>query len=289
MSLPSDLQARLEKEIGAPITHIQTVRGGDINEAARLETSGETFFLKWNLRAPAGMFHAEARGLELLASADAIRVPGVIAYGDVPDFLLLEWIQPERPQNKDRMAERLGEGLAAVHQLMDDSHGLDHENFIGPLPQANPREDHWPTFYAEHRIGQQQRLAAQNGILPPGRERRLNEIRARIDEWLPDAPPSLLHGDLWGGNFMSSADDTPVIYDPAVYFGHREVDLAFTELFGGFPARFYEAYQSVFPVDPGYEDRKQLYQLYPLMVHMNLFGGGYIAQVDQITEHYLTR
>jgi fructosamine-3-kinase len=115
----------------------------------------------------------------------------------------------------------------------------------------------------------------------------LDRLCARIEDFLPDAPPSLLHGDLWSGNTMSSADDTPVIYDPAVYYGHREVDLAFTELFGGFPARFYEAYQDVFPLEPGYEERKRLYQLYPLLVHMNLFGGGYTAQVDQIAEHYL--
>ena len=149
------------------------------------------------------------------------------------------------------MAERLGEGLAAIHQLMDTQHGLDHDNFIGPLPQANPPSDDWPRFYAEQRIGAQQRLAAQHGILPPRRERHLDDLRRRMHEWLPDAPPSLLHGDLWGGNFMTTADDTPVIYDPAVYFGHREVDLAFSELFGGFPTRFYEAYDAVFPVEPG--------------------------------------
>jgi fructosamine-3-kinase len=241
MALPADLQARLEKEIGAAIIGAQIVPGGDINEAARIETAGDVFFLKWHLRAPAGLFAAEARGLELIAAADAIRVPSVIAYGDGPDFLLLEWIQPQAPQNPTLMAERLGEGLALIHQKMEAQHGLDHENFIGPLPQANPREDHWPRFYAEHRIGQQQRLAAQNGILPPRRERMLDRLCARIEDFLPDAPPSLLHGDLWSGNTMSSADDTPVIYDPAVYYGHREVDLAFTELFGGFPARFYEA------------------------------------------------
>jgi len=289
MSLPGDLQARLEKEIGAEITHTQTVAGGDINEAARIEAGGDSFFLKWHLRAPAGMFAAEARGLDMLAAVNAngIRIPEVIAYGDGPDFLLMEWIEPERPRNPSLMAERLGEGLAVIHQQTDTQHGLDHENFIGPLPQVNPREDHWPTFYAQHRIAQQQRVAAKNGILPPRRERMLDKLRARIDEFLLDAPPSLLHGDLWRGNYMVAADDTPAIYDPAVYYGHREVDLAFTELFGGFPPRFYEAYDRVFPIEAGYEDRKRLYQLYPLLVHMNLFGGGYTAQVDQIAEHYL--
>src|SRR5262249_30074521 len=142
-------------------------------------------------------------------------------------------------------------------------------------------------FYRDHRIGFQMELARQGGRLSAERERLLDKLMLKLPDLLPDAPASLLHGDLWGGNYSITANDTPIVYDPAVYYGHREVELAFTELFGGFPARFYQAYQAVYPLDAGYQERKALYQLYPLLVHLNLFGESYGRQVDEIVRHYV--
>jgi fructosamine-3-kinase len=206
----------------------------------------------------------------------------------LPDFLVLEWLPPVRPQNPSQFAEKLGEGLATLHLQMADQYGLDRDNFIGSLPQENQQENGWARFYAEHRILFQMEIARQVGRLTPERERLLNTLCQNMSQLAPDDPPaSLLHGDLWGGNYLGTTHDVPVIYDPAVYYGHREVEMAFTELFGGFPTRFYDAYNAVYPLDQGYAERKALYQLYPLMVHMNLFGGGYIGQVDRILRHYL--
>jgi protein-ribulosamine 3-kinase len=278
MRLPEGLRQRVEAALGTPITSTSAQGGGDINEAARLTTSAGDCFIKWNTRE--GMFPTEARGLRVLRQAGtALKIPDVIAVEN--DFLLLEWLPTERPSEKS--AKRLGEGLAALHQLTEATHGLDHNNFIGMLPQSNTSEASWPVFYRDQRIRAQMKLA---GNLPPEREKLLERLCERLPELLPEAAPSLLHGDLWGGNVMVTTDGTPALYDPAVYYGHREIDLAMTELFGGFSPRFYEAYQANFPLDPDYKSRRLLYQLYPLMVHMNLFGGGYTAQVEMIAGRY---
>lgn len=291
MNLPSSLKEALENQLGAKLKTVQPVSGGDINEAARVETASESYFLKWNAHSPVGMFTAEARGLGLLASANALRLPQVIAYREAtpeaPAFLLLEWLPPVYAKNSDQLAERLGTGLAALHQHTAALHGLDHDNFIGSLPQPNTQQPSWIAFYRDQRIGSQARIAQQQGYLPAHRARLLEALYKKLPDLLPDAPPSLLHGDLWGGNYMAISGDIPVIYDPAVYYGHREVELAFTELFGGFSPRFYAAYNATFPLDSGYRERKELYQLYPIMVHMNLFGGGYALRVDDILRHYV--
>lgn len=289
MAVPQTLLERIRARLNTSIQSATPIAGGDINQAARIETASARFFVKWHAQSPAGMFTAEAKGLARLASAEALRLPEVILLDEEnsPPFLLLEWLDLQRPTQADRLAERLAEGLARLHQQGAAQHGLDHPNFIGSLPQKNTLSDSWADFYADLRIGEQMKIARQTGRLPPAREKLLNDLRKRLPDLLPRAEPSLLHGDLWGGNYASLADNQPLIYDPAVYYGHREVELAFTELFGGFPARFYEAYHSAYPIEPGYQERKSLYQLYPLMVHMNLFGGGYAAQVDSIARRYV--
>jgi protein-ribulosamine 3-kinase len=234
------------------------------------------------------MFKAEAKGLTRLRDAQALRVPAVIAVGEAEEtlFILLEWLPIGRGTSPDA-AKRLGEGLAALHAQAQSQHGLDHDNFIGRLPQANSLTDRWTDFYCNQRIRAQMGIARQRGELPKQREHLLNALLEKLPSLLPDATPSLLHGDLWGGNYAVLEDGSPAIYDPAVYYGHREVELAFTELFGGFPSSFYDAYNATLPLDPGYAERKRLYQLYPLMVHMNLFGGHYGSQVDAIARHYI--
>lgn len=287
MRLPSALQAVLETELGITITDCTSVGGGDINQAAKIFAASGDLFIKWHSSAPQGMFTAEAKGLHLLASAEAIKVPTVITAHDVPAFLVLEWFETTRPKDTNLVAERLGEGLANLHRVSAAEHGLDHDNFIGRLPQSNQQHATWAEFYGEQRIRQQMEIARQLKCLPPEREKLLSALIQKLSDLVPDAPPVLLHGDLWGGNYSTTTDDTPIIYDPAVYYGHREVDLAMTRLFGGFPPCFYEAYDATYPLETGYQERIELYQLYPLLVHLTHFGGHYGNSVDAIARRYV--
>jgi fructosamine-3-kinase len=274
-----------------PISDVRTVAGGDINQAARVETAQGVYFVKWHPASQPDMFVCEAKGLALLAAADAARVPAVVGKGRVPDskaaFLILEWI--ERGNGKsNHAAATLGRQLAEQHHTRHARYGLDHDNYIGRLPQPNAYADSWVGFYATQRLGAQRDLAAQNGRLPAGRARRLDRVIASLDRWIDDAAcqPSLLHGDLWGGNWLVSAAGEPVLIDPAVYYGDREADLAMTHLFGGFPQTFYDAYEEIFPLAPGHAEREPLYRLYYLLCHLNLFGEGYGGSVDAILSRY---
>lgn len=287
------LPSALEKAVRAQfkIQSVQSCSGGDINQAARLITPNGSLFIKWHSHSPMSMFSAEAKGLALLAQADVLRVPQVIYVqetdGPTPSYLILEWLESGRAQS--HTDEILGHGLATLHRHTADQHGLDHSNYIGSLPQANQLSPSWVDFYANQRILPQMTIARRNGELPPHREKLLDKLLAQLPRLLPsDNPPaSLLHGDLWRGNVMTLTDGQPAIIDPAVYYGHREVEIAFTELFGGFSPRFYAAYNEVYPLPEDYAERRLLYQLYPLMVHMNLFGGGYGSRVDTILRHYV--
>ncbi len=295
-AIPAALREILSAQLGAPITHDEPVYGGDINQAAQFEANGTPYFVKWRADAPPAMFPAEAHGLRLLRAPGVIRVPEVIAQGDAdgacPAFLMLEWIEVGGGRGgRDSAMEALGEGLARLHRVEADEHGLDHDNFIGRLPQPNTPMMHWSAFYRDRRIGAQVEIARKLGRLPARRADLLARLIARLPDLLDDeiSPPSLLHGDLWGGNYLVNADGAPVLIDPAVYYGHREMDLAMSELFGGFSTRFYDAYNAVYPIDPGYGDRRALYQLYYILVHLNLFGEGYGGRVDSIAARYAGR
>ncbi len=288
--LPPALAQRLEATLGAPIADARALFGGDINQAARVTAGGHTYFVKWNASAPPAMFPAEAHGLRLLASAEALRVPKVIAQGEAagsaPAFLVLEYIEQGRKGGADTMA-RFGEGLAALHRCTAEHFGLERDNFIGRLPQPNPPTPDWVSFYRDHRIGYQMQLARERGRLPKRREDLLTRLMERMADFLPaDVPPSLVHGDLWGGNYLVDAQGEAVLIDPAVCYAHREMDLAMSELFGGFSARFYDAYQAAWPT-PGYEERRALYQLYYILVHLNLFGESYGGRVESLAAHYV--
>ena len=224
------------------------------------------------------MFFAEAEGLSELGSANAVRVPGVLAAnvdGDTA-FIALEWLDIERAT---RVSERLlGEQLAAMHRVVKDRFGWHRDNTIGLTPQRNPWSDDWVAFFREQRLGYQLELAAANGF---GGE--LKEMGARLKKRLPvyfdayEPVASLLHGDLWGGNW-ACCEGAPVIFDPAVYYGDRETDLAMTRLFGGFGAGFYKSYEASWPLEPGHRDRLHLYQLYHVLNHLNLFGSAYLGR-----------
>ncbi|MCA9904710.1 MAG: fructosamine kinase family protein, partial [Anaerolineae bacterium] len=268
---------------------IQRVHGGDINESFCVEIGVRRYFIKINSAAPAGFFAAEQDGLFRLRAANRLRVPAVIAHSDggdhLPACLVLEWLEDEPPSAA--FAARFGEALALQHQITQADFGLDRDNFIGKLPQRNTPTSQWADFYRDHRIAPQTALARKRG-LSASRLGVLERLMARLPALLPNtSTPALLHGDLWRGNYMTLAGDIPAVIDPAVYFGDREIELAFTELFGGFSAQFYAAYRATFPLEPGYEERRALYQLYPLLVHYNLFGEPYGAHVEAICRRYV--
>jgi fructosamine-3-kinase len=280
----AEIARAVSEALGAEVTRARGVSGGDINEALAVTLSdGREVFVKTNAAAPAGMFSAEARGLAWLASAHALRVPEVLAVGE--RFLVLPLIRPA-PHGRG-FDEAVGRGLAALHRATPDDFGLDHDNFIGRLPQSNapaPRGAPWTwaAFYRQRRLEPQLRRAADGGLLPPRVRADADRLLARMEALVgPEEPPARLHGDLWGGNLMSDEQGHPCLIDPAVYGGHREVDLAMMRLFGGFDSRVFAAYDEAFPLGDGHEERVDLYQLYPLLVHVNLFGGSYVGAVSQ--------
>jgi fructosamine-3-kinase len=270
----------IEAALGSAVVAWQGVSGGDINAAheARL-ADGRWVFVKSNREAPDGMFAAEARGLDWLGQAKALRVPTVIAQG--PDFLVLECFRPGR--RRPDFDELIGRGLAALHRTGAPSFGLDHDNFIGRLPQSNQPLATWAEFYRERRLLPQLRLAVDGQRASATMRRQFDQLLVRLEDLVgPPEPPARVHGDLWGGNAMVDEQGMPCLIDPAVHGGHREVDLAMMRLFGGFGPRVFDAYHEAFPLPPGHEARVPLYQLYFLMVHVNLFGGSYVASVEQV-------
>lgn len=265
--------------------------GGCINETQILSLSnGGKVFLKSHPAPPAGFFAAEAKGLDLLGRASGgPRAPHVLALppGDAPRFIILEHI-PENPP-REGFYVRFGRALAALHRNSDSHYGLDSDNFIGKTCQQNTRETDPVKFFREHRIRFQQNLARRSGLLTPSLDRKLDTLCGKLDGLLDASgeKPALLHGDLWSGNYFAGPGQEPCIFDPAVYYGLREADLAMTELFGRLPRTFYDAYREAFPLNPGYEERKQLFNLYHLLNHLNLFGRSYHSSAENIVDYFV--
>ena len=289
MSLNRELLDAIEDACGVSLEGASStnVGGGCINDARLLTaTNGDRVFLKLNSeRRFPGMFSAEAAGLEALDATKTIRVPAVLGHGEVSGqaFLLLEALSLQSRGD----SEALGQQLAALHRAVaapdGRSFGWERDNFIGSTPQPNPPGDSWAEFFIEHRLRFQFKLAARKG-------RRFESVDAFLEktaDLLSHNPqPSLLHGDLWAGNAAFSEAGEPVIFDPAVYRGDREAELAFTEMFGGFSPEFYHAYQEAWPLDPGYSVRKEIYNLYHVLNHFNIFGGGYAMQAQAIMDRF---
>ncbi|HLY52617.1 MAG TPA: fructosamine kinase family protein [Steroidobacteraceae bacterium] len=257
----------------------QRLAGGSINDCYRWPTRGAPLFVKVAGRAAAPMLEAEAEGLAELEQARALRVPKVLARGATREvaFLALEWL--ERGAADERCEARLGEGLAAQHARSAPAFGWRRDNTIGSTPQANGPLDSWVEFYRERRLRPQLTLAVENGfgaLLGSCGERLLEAVPQLLAGHRPK--PALLHGDLWGGNWLATQEGEPALFDPAVYYGDREADLAMTRLFGGFGRPFYRAYEQAAPLPPGAALRGELYNLYHVLNHANLFGGGYAAQ-----------
>lgn len=287
------LTTTITAALGAPVRAIRPLGSSFAGRLYRVHSAAGDFALKWAERPAPGALAAEARGLELLAATGALRVPQVRAVHDPsldggtgPAFLLLEWLDGGGAA-PDMAA--LGTALAALHRHSGPAYGLDHDNYLGATPQLNAFHADWPTFFRERRLAPQVALAARNGLLPTARRRALERLLARVDELLAGVPrqPALIHGDLWAGNLLAAdASGLPALIDPAVYYADREAELAYTELFGGFSRRFYEAYNAEWPLEPGYADRRDLYNLYHLLNHLNIFGKQYGPQVDAIARRY---
>jgi fructosamine-3-kinase len=277
------LKAALASALGSEVATARGLAGGDINVAYQVSlVDGRRLFVKTNERSPLGMFAAEARGLGWLAEAGALRTPHVVAVAardDLQQFLVLELVATGVPARD--FDEKLGRGLAALHRRGAPGFGLDHDNFIGSLPQANAPASSWPEFYRAQRLEAQLRRAADQGRASSRMRQGFDRLFRVLEELCgPAEPPARLHGDLWGGNLLCDDRGAPCLIDPAVYGGHREIDLAMMRLFGGFGGRVFDAYDEAWPLADGHQERMSLYQLYPLMVHVNLFGGSYGGSVE---------
>lgn len=287
--IPNSVKEQIQKATNLQITSARRVSGGSINQAAKVTlTNGQNCFLKWNTTADPRMFSVEEKGLNLLASADtAIKIPAVIATGQTDDntgYLLQEFIEEGTP--KPDSATHFGHSLAQLHQHHEEQYGLDHHNYIGRLPQSNTWHKNWEDFFIQERMKPQLKLATDSGKLGSDTIAHFEAMFKKLADIFPDEPPSLLHGDLWGGNYFFDSNGKATIFDPAVYYGHREIELAFTHLFGGFPSNFYNAYKESYPLAAGFPQRKDIYNLYPLLVHTNLFGGSYARQVEGIVRQF---
>jgi len=290
MELTQAISEAISRATGQPFraSSRQGTGGGCINATEVLEDHGRRFFVKVNEARRLDMFEAETAGLEEIRASDSVRVPEPVARGTAAGqaFLVLEYLDLG---GGNRSSEsRLGHQLAAMHRHTQSHYGWRLDNTIGSTPQINTAEQDWITFYREHRLCYQMELAAGQGggqLLTRG-----EPLLERLPEFFRTYQPvaSLLHGDLWGGNHGALRDGTPVIFDPAVYYGDREADLAMTELFGGFGSDFYAAYNDAWPLDDGYRTRKHLYNLYHVLNHFNLFGGGYASQAERLIQQLLS-
>ena len=266
------------------IIRSESVTGGDINQAFRLVTKSDSFFVKLNNAAiEPDMFSAESKGLQTLG----VSTPGVLDFGVFGNeaFLILEWI--ERAENSKEGQENLGRLLAGIHRKNTKNFGLPYNNFIGGLRQINNTETNWTQFYSRQRLEKQLDLASQKRLIDTTIRQQFEKLYLKLDTLYEPEKPALLHGDLWSGNYIISKDSQPFLIDPAIYYGHREMDIAMSKLFGGFEPAFYNAYHENFPLAPGWERRISLWQLYPLLVHLNLFGKSYLPGIQANLKNWL--
>ncbi len=268
----------------------RNVSGGCINQGYCLTDGQRTYFVKLNQAERVAMFEAEAMGLQQLQATATLRVPTPICWGvdENQSYIVLEWLELGRGNRQAWAA--MGRQLATLHRVSGEQgkgsgYGWDRNNTIGSTPQLNPWTANWTTFFRDHRLGYQFQLAQHRGGHFPQQQRLLEAVPHLLADH--DPLPSLLHGDLWSGNAAITNNGEPTIFDPATYRGDREADLAMTELFGGFPPEFYQGYAEIFPLADGYPQRKILYNLYHILNHFNLFGGGYESQANQMIDRLL--
>lgn len=265
------------------ILDLSPITGGAINTALQLKTNKGSFFAKYNDHHKfTGMFEKESQNLELLRSTRTLHIPQTIAYftHENLDFLVLENIESGSPHYE--FWTDLGFGLAHLHKNKSESFGLHYDNFSGSLPQNNALSDNWIDFFIQHRLDPMLKRAVDNKKADIYLVEKFENLYRKLPEIFPVESPSLLHGDLWSGNIMSNEDGDPFVYDPAVYYGHREMDIAMSKLFGGFEAEFYDSYNDVYPLEQHWEQRVPICNLYPLLIHVNLFMGSYVQSIKNI-------
>ena len=286
----TSLQALIDHlalQLRLSISQVSSVSGGDINEAIRIDTNKGAYFVKYNTASQAyAMLEAESKALKQIATTNIIATPAVACLGQYQEqaYLVLEYI--ESGQIAQDTWRTFGRQLAQLHQVSSPYFGDESHNFIGSLPQDNTQEKDWTGFFENRRIRPQLELAVKQGYFSPTEEQKFNRFFDNVQGVFPLEPASLLHGDLWGGNYLIDQNGVPYLIDPATYFGHREMDLGMTCLFGGFAPDFYAAYHETYPLMHGFTERRDLSQLYYLLVHLNLFGRSYLSRVRSIIRHY---
>ena len=291
MSLDQNAIRAIESVINDQIITASAVSGGDINDAFRIVTEDNSYFVKLNdVHFASDMFEKEVKGLQLIDQSKTIPVPQIIGTNNnnghaSPSFLILEWIESGQPSSN--FWKNFGYQLAKMHQQTAPTFGLDHSNYIGSLIQQNHSAANATSFFIQQRLLPQIELANSNNKIDTKTINAFEKLFTKLPAILPDEKPALIHGDLWNGNFMVGQNGEVVLVDPSVSFGLREMDLAMTKLFGGFNAQFYDSYENEFPTASGLENRIPIYQLYYLMVHVNLFGGGYLGSVLKILGRYI--
>lgn len=277
----------LLQQLGLHPNRVSPVHGGDINQAFKVFRGEQAFFIKINEAAAfPGMMEKEARGLEALRKERLFRIPAVEAVGEWQglQWLLLEWLTPT-PRQAD-FWKRFGEALAHQHLLQQSAFGWIEDNYIGRLPQSNRTHTNWADFYLQERIRPLVQVLVDTKQFSTEMLNRLDKLHTIIENEFSTEAPSLLHGDLWSGNISCTGDGYPTIFDPAVYAGHREMDIGMTQLFGGFDSSFIEAYQHYYPLEHNWRKRLPLTQLYPILVHAVLFGGQYVQEARSIIIRY---
>lgn len=285
--MQTDLKIHISGILNEDICGMSSVHGGDISTAYKIETATNAYFLKTNPASNAlNMFEIEANGLNLIGNTQTIKTPKILACDSFENhaFLLMEFIESKSPSAKD--FEHLGQQLARLHQCTSENFGLDTDNFIGSLPQSNTQHSNWCDFYIHERLRPQLKLAHQKHLLDSAETPSVQKMNNSLSPLFKNIKPALLHGDLWSGNYLISKDGTPYVIDPAVYFGHNEVDIAMSKLFGGFGESFYQSYAEIIPFSNETSARIDIYQLYYLLVHLNLFGNSYRNSVKTILDKY---
>lgn len=287
--LITNIKAKLEELLKETIIDNQSIAGGCINDARIiLSNSGKKYFLKTNSSNPKNMFINEANGLKELAKANVITIPKVIYVDD--EIILLDAISTGK--KKSNFFEDFGRKFAQLHKFTHIEYGFYEDNYIGSNPQINIASDeeknNWVNFFFNKRLKFQFDLAERKGFVTDELRKIFSKLEDKIEDIIyTDEKPSLLHGDLWGGNFIVDENGYACLIDPAVYYGNREADLAMTKLFGGFDSNFYSAYKEEFPLPSGYEYRENIYKLYHILNHLNLFGSSYYSQALYLIEYYL--